>query len=77
MYRASVLLAFTATKKLFFIEIADTSISCATLFGFVMGLIYKPLKNVLGALQVKLMANALLRNINRLSPFFFATGVGN
>jgi sugar phosphate permease len=40
---ASVVIAFTATKELFPLEIAGTSVSCVNLFGFVGGVIYQPL----------------------------------
>ena len=40
---ASVIIAFTATKELFPLEIAGTSVSCVNLFGFVGGVIYQPL----------------------------------
>lgn len=40
---ASVIVAFTATKELFPVEIAGTSVSCVNLFGFVGGIIYQPL----------------------------------
>lgn len=40
---ASVIITFTATKELFPLEMAGTSVSCVNLFGFVGGVIYQPL----------------------------------
>lgn len=40
---ASAVICFTATKELFPLEMAGTSISCVNLFGFVGGTIYQPL----------------------------------
>lgn len=40
---ASIIVCFTATKELFPLEIAGTSVSCVNLFGFVGGIIYQPL----------------------------------
>jgi sugar phosphate permease len=40
---ASAVICFTATKELFPLEMAGTSVSCVNLFGFVGGIIYQPL----------------------------------
>jgi len=40
---ASSVICFTATKELFPLEMAGTSVSCVNLFGFVGGIIYQPL----------------------------------
>lgn len=40
---ASVIITFTATKEIFPLEMAGTSVSCVNLFGFVGGVIYQPL----------------------------------
>ena len=40
---ASFVICFTATKKLFPLEMAGTSVSCVNIFGFLGGIIYQPL----------------------------------
>ncbi len=40
---ASSVICFTATKELFPLEMAGTSVSCVNIFGFVGGIIYQPL----------------------------------
>ncbi|MDD5009233.1 MAG: MFS transporter [Syntrophorhabdaceae bacterium] len=40
---ASIVICFTATKELFPLEMAGTSVSCVNIFGFVGGIIYQPL----------------------------------
>ncbi len=40
---ASSVICFTATKELFPVEMAGTSVSCVNIFGFVGGIIYQPL----------------------------------
>jgi len=40
---ASSVICFTATKELFPLEMAGTSVSCVNIFGFLGGIIYQPL----------------------------------
>ncbi len=40
---ASIVICFTATKEIFPVEMAGTSVSCVNLFGFLGGVIYQPL----------------------------------
>ena len=72
---ASVILAFTATKELFPLEIAGTSISCVNLFGFVGGVIYQPLIGYFMDLAGKVDGKYLPQGYRATFALLFATSV--
>jgi sugar phosphate permease len=72
---ASVILAFTATKELFPLEIAGTSISCVNLFGFVGGVIYQPLIGYFMDLSGKVDGKYLPQGYKSAFALLFATSM--
>jgi sugar phosphate permease len=72
---ASVIIAFTATKELFPLEIAGTSVSCVNLFGFVGGVIYQPLIGRFMDMAGKVDGKYLPQGYRATFALLFATSV--
>ncbi len=72
---AAVIITFTATKELFPLEIAGTSVSCVNLFGFVGGVIYQPLIGYFMDLSGKVDGKYLPQGYKSAFLLLFATSI--
>lgn len=72
---ASIIVCFTATKELFPLEMAGTSVSCVNLFGFVGGIIYQPLIGYFMDMGGKVNGRYLPQGYKAAFLLLFATSI--
>jgi sugar phosphate permease len=72
---ASAAIAFTATKELFPVEIAGTSVSCANVFGFLAALISQPLMGHFLDLAGKVNGHYVPQGYRNTFLFIFAASI--
>ncbi|OPY77948.1 MAG: putative sulfoacetate transporter SauU [Syntrophorhabdus sp. PtaU1.Bin058] len=72
---ASIIVCFTATKELFPLEIAGTSVSCVNLFGFIGGIIYQPLIGYFMDMGGKVNGRYLPQGYKMAFLLLFATSI--